>query len=67
MEIINAAQFGKQIGLEVNAGHGLNYRNVQAVSTSSPIDEMSIGHAIISRAAFVGLEQAVKEMLALLK
>ncbi|MFA6456807.1 MAG: pyridoxine 5'-phosphate synthase [Bacteroidota bacterium] len=66
-EIMNAAKFGKQLELEVNAGHGLNYRNVKAVADHSPIDEMSIGHAIISRGAFVGLEQAVKEMLSLLQ
>ncbi len=66
-EITAAAQLGKQFGLEVNAGHGLNYRNVRAVTAIPQIDEMSIGHSIISRAAFVGLEQAVKEMLALVK
>lgn len=66
-EIIAAAQFGKSIGLEVNAGHGLNYSNVAPVSAIQQIDEMSIGHSIISRAAFVGLEQAVKEMLILVR
>ncbi len=66
-EIARAAQFGKSIGLEVNAGHGLNYVNVIPVAAISSIDEMSIGHSIIARAAFVGLEQAVKEMLDLVK
>lgn len=66
-EIVSAAQYGKQIGLEVNAGHGLNYLNVSAVAAIPQIDEMSIGHSIISRAAFVGLERAVKEMIALVK
>ncbi len=66
-EISVAAQLGKQLGLEVNAGHGLNYVNVQAVAAIPQIDEMSIGHSIISRAAFIGLEQAVREMLALVK
>jgi pyridoxine 5-phosphate synthase len=66
-EINFAAQYGKQIGLEVNAGHGLNYSNVSGVAAIPQIDEMSIGHSIISRAAFVGLERAVKEMIALVK
>lgn len=66
-EIKSAAQYGKQIGLEVNAGHGLNYSNVSGVAAIPQIDEMSIGHSIISRAAFVGLERAVKEMIALVK
>ncbi|MDP1677946.1 MAG: pyridoxine 5'-phosphate synthase [Bacteroidota bacterium] len=66
-EIASAARYGKQLGLEVNAGHGLNYLNVSAVAAIPQIDEMSIGHSIISRAAFVGLERAVKEMIALMK
>ena len=66
-EITSAARLGKMIGLEVNAGHGLNYMNVKPVAEISQIDEMSIGHSIISRASFVGLEQAVKDMLALVK
>ncbi len=66
-QIVTAAKFGKSIGLEVNAGHGLNYTNVAPVAAISVIDEMSIGHSIISRAAFVGLERAVQEMLSLVK
>ncbi len=66
-EIFFAAEYGKRIGLEVNAGHGLNYKNVSSVAAITQIDEMSIGHSIISRAAFVGLECAVKEMIALVK
>ncbi len=62
-EIITAARLGKSIGLGVNAGHGLNYSNVAPVAAIRDIDEMSIGHSIISRAAFVGLERAVKEMI----
>jgi pyridoxine 5-phosphate synthase len=66
-EIVSAAKYGKQIGLEVNAGHGLNYTNVTSVAFIPEIDEMSIGHSIISRASFVGLERAVKEMITLVK
>jgi pyridoxine 5-phosphate synthase len=62
-----SAEYGKSIGLGVNAGHGLNYKNVSPVAQITHIDEMSIGHSIISRAVFVGLDRAVKEMLALVK
>lgn len=61
-QIADAATLGKSVGLGVNAGHGLNYVNVSQVAAIQAIDEMSIGHSIISRAAFVGLHQAVKEM-----
>ncbi|MBI2427771.1 MAG: pyridoxine 5'-phosphate synthase [Ignavibacteriales bacterium] len=66
-QIQKSAVYGKSIELGVNAGHGLNYGNVARVAEIGAIDEMSIGHSIISRAAFVGLERAVKEMLALVK
>jgi pyridoxine 5-phosphate synthase len=56
------AEYGKKLGLGVNAGHGLNYINVKPVAEIPFIDEMSIGHAIISRSMFVGLERAVREM-----
>jgi pyridoxine 5-phosphate synthase len=60
------AEYGKKIGMEVNAGHGLNYANVKPVAHIPSIDEMSIGHAIITRAVVVGLERAVREMLGLI-
>lgn len=50
------------IGLTVNAGHGLNYKNVSRMHEISGIHELNIGHSIISRAIFVGLDNAVKEM-----
>ncbi len=62
----DATEYALSLGLRVNAGHGLNYRNVSAVSAIDGIEELNIGHAIISHAVFVGLSQAVKEMLALL-
>ncbi len=65
--IQDSATYGKSIGLGVNAGHGLNYINVARVAGIQAIDEMSIGHSIISRAAFVGLDRAVQEMIALVK
>ena len=60
--IIKAVEHGKKIGLQVNAGHGLNYHNVAKIAALSGIVELNIGHAIIARALFVGLSRAVKEM-----
>ena len=57
----------QKIGLSVNAGHGLNYDNVLPVARIAGMQELNIGHAIISRAVFVGLAQAVKEMKHLVK
>ena len=59
---------GKQIrdaGLRLHAGHGLNYQNAQAVADIPEIEELNIGHSIVSRAIVVGIEQAVREMRAL--
>jgi pyridoxine 5-phosphate synthase len=53
-------------GLKVNAGHGLNYRNITRIAELGSIEELNIGHSIIARAALVGMERAVKEMLALI-
>lgn len=63
--IERAAKLAKSFGLGVNAGHGLNYVNTRPVTTIREIDEVSIGHAIITRALFVGMTQAVNEMLAI--
>ena len=60
--IIQAAQFAHQAGLIVNAGHGLNYQNVQAIARIPQINELNIGHGIVARAIFMGLEDAVREM-----
>jgi len=60
--IIKATQFAHQAGLIVNAGHGLNYQNVQAITRIPEINELNIGHGIIARAIFMGLEGAVREM-----
>lgn len=65
--ISEMAKFASSINLHVNAGHGLNYKNVTSIAQISEIQESSIGHAIISRAVWVGLEKAVKEMLELVK
>lgn len=58
-----AAAFAHNSGLKIAAGHGLNYFNTQDICKIPYIGELSIGHSIISRAAFVGLEKAVKDML----
>ena len=59
------AAFAKNLGLRVAAGHGLNYQNTRAVAQIKGIEELNIGHSIISRAVVAGLENAVKEMLLL--
>jgi pyridoxine 5-phosphate synthase len=60
--IQKAAQFAHEIGLVVNAGHGLNYQNVQAIARIPEMNELNIGHGIIARSVFIGLESAVREM-----
>jgi pyridoxine 5-phosphate synthase len=60
--IIQAAQHAASIGLVVNAGHGLNYHNVQPIAVIPEIVELNIGHAIVARSVFVGFESAVREM-----
>ena len=62
-----AAELATQYGLNVAAGHGLTYRNVGAVAEIKLITEFNIGHNIVARAIFVGLEQAVREMRAAIK
>lgn len=63
----HAAELASQLGLGVNAGHGLNYINITPIRRIPQIEEVSIGHALISRAVFVGLERAVREMVRLVK
>jgi len=61
-----AAAFGLEIGLQVNAGHGLDYHNVKAIAAIPGVRELNIGHAIIARAIFSGLDQAVRDMKAIM-
>jgi pyridoxine 5-phosphate synthase len=63
-EIDSAARRAMQAGLQVNAGHGLHYGNVGAVAAVPGLVELNIGHAVVARALFVGLEAAVREMKA---
>ncbi|HYB33282.1 MAG TPA: pyridoxine 5'-phosphate synthase [Steroidobacteraceae bacterium] len=62
----SGARLAASLGLEVHAGHGLNYRNVQPVAAVREIVELNIGHALIAHAVFVGLPAAVREMKALM-
>ena len=56
-----------RLGMVVNAGHGLNYENTYAIARVKGMNELNIGHAIMSRAVFVGLKQALREMMAIIK
>ncbi|KAA6185750.1 pyridoxine 5'-phosphate synthase [Thiohalocapsa marina] len=64
--IRRAVEHGRGLGLQVNAGHGLDYHNVQAVAALPGISELNIGHSIIARAVFSGLADAVREMKAVM-
>ncbi len=64
--ISTAVKHAKKLGLEVNAGHGLDYQNIKIFREIPDIDELSIGHAIIARAVFIGITEAVKEMIRLI-
>src|SRR5438477_515273 len=59
-----AARAASESHMQVNAGHGINYKNIALIHQIPDLSELNIGHAIISRAMWVGLENAVKEMLA---
>lgn len=60
--IADAIAYGTQLGLQVNAGHGLNYQNVHEIASIPGVRELNIGHAIVAHALFVGWERAVREM-----
>jgi pyridoxine 5-phosphate synthase len=63
----SAAEYAHGFGIQVNAGHGINYRNIRHIVTIPHLVELNIGHAIVSRAIFTGLESAVSEMAALMR
>lgn len=65
--IRSAARLGVELGLGVNAGHGLNYQNIKPIAAIEEIQEVSIGHAVIAHAVFVGLARAVREMMACMR
>lgn len=66
-KVVRAVEHGLGLGLQVNAGHGLHYHNVQSVAAIPGIRELNIGHAIIARAVFSGLQPAVREMKRLMR
>ncbi len=61
-DLVMAAAAGRELGLDIHAGHGLDYRNVGRVAVIPEIEELNIGHSIVSRAVLVGFERAVREM-----
>jgi hypothetical protein len=65
--LIEGTAFARQLGLRVNAGHGLTYQNVEPVAAIPGIEELNIGHTIVARALAVGLEVAVRQMKALIQ
>ncbi|MCG8487956.1 MAG: pyridoxine 5'-phosphate synthase [Candidatus Thiodiazotropha sp.] len=64
--IVDAVAYGKGLGLQVNAGHGLDYHNVASIVEIEGIRELNIGHSIVCRALFSGFDQAVREMKGLM-
>jgi pyridoxine 5-phosphate synthase len=65
--LLGAAKFAERLGLIVNAGHGLNYHNVEPIAAIQEIVELNIGHAIVARAVFDGLAKAVRDMKELMR
>ncbi len=65
-KVRGAAESARRLGLRVHAGHGLNYHNTAGILEIDEIEELNIGHAIVARAVFTGLERAVRDMLAIM-
>jgi pyridoxine 5-phosphate synthase len=66
-KIVTASRAARKLGLVVLAGHGLNYRNIDSIAKIDDIEELNIGHSIVARASLVGLDAAVREMIALMR
>jgi pyridoxine 5-phosphate synthase len=60
--VVTAAEYGESIGLHINAGHGLHYENVQRIVRIPQLIELNIGHSIVARALFDGLDKAIRDM-----
>lgn len=67
LQIQQAVKFGSDLGLQINAGHGIDYHNIVPIAAIPIIQELNIGHSIISRAVITGLSEAVKEMKRLIE
>ena len=65
--IVNTCKIAQKLGLGINAGHGLNYQNVNRLAQLKEIEEFNIGHSIVSKAVLVGMERAVREMKELIR
>ncbi len=65
--LITAARYAHEIGLKVNAGHGIDYQNIAGILEIPYLQELNIGHSIVARAVMVGIDQAVREMLTLMR
>lgn len=65
--LAEAAALGRELGLDVHAGHGLTYENVTPVAAIPDLEELNIGHSVVSRAVLVGMERAVREMADLIR
>jgi len=65
--LVDCANYAASSNLQVNAGHGINYRNIRLIHKIPHLSELNIGHSIVARALFVGIETAVREMLALMQ
>lgn len=65
--LIKGAEYGHSLGLKINAGHGLTYFNIKPILRIPHLAELNIGHSIIARSIYVGITQAVQEMLELMK
>ncbi len=66
-KLVDGGSLASSLGLRVNAGHGLTYQNVRPVLAIPALEELNIGHSIVSRAMLLGLERAVKDMLELIR
>ena len=66
-KVANAAKGARKLGLSVFAGHGLTYRNIDPIASLNEIEELNIGHSIIARASLVGMAEAVREMVQLIR
>ncbi len=65
--IIEATEFAHSLGIQVNAGHGLDYENTTAIARIPEIRELNIGHSIVSRAVFVGISRATRQMIEIMQ
>lgn len=65
--IVNTCKIAQKLGLGINAGHGLNYQNVNRLGQLREIEEFNIGHSIVSKAVLIGMERAVREMKELIR